>query len=61
MRPCMTLWQVRNDRHGQGNQVVNRRGRYRGAVVAAMVSYEHAYALIHAYGETGWTAHLRGT
>jgi hypothetical protein len=28
------------------------------AVVAAMVSYEHAYALVHAHGETGWTAHL---
>jgi Protein of unknown function (DUF2637) len=28
------------------------------AVVAAVVSYEHAYALIHAHGETGWTAHL---
>src|SRR5215467_11012031 len=28
------------------------------AVVAAVVSYEHAYALVHAYGETGWTSHL---
>jgi hypothetical protein len=28
------------------------------AVVAAVVSYEHAYALVHAHGETGWTAHL---
>jgi hypothetical protein len=28
------------------------------AVVAAIVSYEHAYALVHAHGETGWTAHL---
>jgi hypothetical protein len=28
------------------------------AVVAAVVSYEHAYALVHALGETGWTAHL---
>jgi hypothetical protein len=28
------------------------------AVVAAMVSYEHAYALVHEHGETGWTAHL---
>lgn len=28
------------------------------AVVAAIVSYEHAYALIRAHGETGWTAHL---
>jgi hypothetical protein len=28
------------------------------AVVAAVVSYEHAYALVHAQGETGCTAHL---
>src|SRR5580698_743045 len=28
------------------------------AAVAAVVSYEHAYALVHAHGEAGWTAHL---
>jgi hypothetical protein len=28
------------------------------AVVAAVVSYEHAYDLVRAHGETGWTAHL---
>jgi len=28
------------------------------AVVAAVVSYEHAYALVYAHGETGWTARL---
>lgn len=28
------------------------------AVVAAVVSYEHAYELVHRHGETGWTAHL---
>ena len=28
------------------------------AVVAAVVSYEHAYALVRAHGEIGWTAHL---
>ena len=28
------------------------------AVVAAVVSYEHAYALVSAHGETGWTARL---
>jgi hypothetical protein len=28
------------------------------AMVAAVVSYEHAYALVRAHGETGWTAHL---
>jgi len=28
------------------------------AVVAAVVSYEHAYALVRAHGEAGWTARL---
>jgi hypothetical protein len=28
------------------------------AFAAPVVSYEHAYALVHARGETGWTAHL---
>jgi uncharacterized protein DUF2637 len=28
------------------------------AMVAAVVSYEHAYALVRAHGEAGWTAHL---
>ena len=28
------------------------------AVVAAVASYEHAYDLVRAYGESGWTAHL---
>jgi hypothetical protein len=28
------------------------------AAVAAVASYEHAYGLVHAHGETGWTAHL---
>jgi hypothetical protein len=28
------------------------------AVVAAVVSYEHAYALVRARGETGWTGRL---
>jgi hypothetical protein len=28
------------------------------AVVAAIVSYEHAYALVRAHGEAGWTARL---
>lgn len=27
-------------------------------VVAAVMSSRHAYALVHAHGETGWTAHL---
>lgn len=28
------------------------------AIVAAIVSYEHAYALVRAHGEDGWTARL---
>jgi Protein of unknown function (DUF2637) len=28
------------------------------AAVAAIVSYEHACALVHAHGVDGWTAHL---
>jgi hypothetical protein len=28
------------------------------AVVAAVVSYEHGYALVRAHGESGWTARL---
>ena len=28
------------------------------AMVAAVVSYEHTYALVRAHGETGWTARL---
>jgi hypothetical protein len=35
--------------------VVNRRCRISMAVVAVMVSYEHAYALV-THGETEWTA-----
>jgi hypothetical protein len=28
------------------------------ATVAAVVSYDHAYALVRTYGEDGWTARL---
>ena len=28
------------------------------AAVAAIASYEHAYALMRAHGESGWTAHM---
>jgi hypothetical protein len=28
------------------------------AAIAAMASYEHAYALVRAHGETGWTGRL---
>lgn len=28
------------------------------AMIAAVVSYEHAYALVRAHGEVGWTARL---
>jgi hypothetical protein len=29
-----------------------------GAAVAAVASYEHAYNLVRAHGESGWTAHV---
>jgi hypothetical protein len=49
---------VRDDQHRADYQVV-----YRGAVVgvtavAAAASYEDAYALVRAYGETGWIGRL---
>ena len=28
------------------------------AAVAAVASYEHAYNLVRAHGESGWTAHM---
>jgi Protein of unknown function (DUF2637) len=28
------------------------------AAVAAVASYEHAYDLVRAHGESGWTAHI---
>ena len=28
------------------------------AAVAGSASYQHAYALVHVHGETGWTARL---
>ena len=47
---------VRDDRHHRaGYQVVHG-----GAVigVAAVASYEHAYALVRAHGETAWIGRL---
>jgi hypothetical protein len=49
---------VRDDHHRRDYQVVHcagggrRRGGRRGA------SYEHAYALVRAHGETGWIGRL---
>ena len=44
---------------GQDHQVVNHRVAAIGvAAVAGIASYQHAYALVHVHGETGWTARL---
>jgi Protein of unknown function (DUF2637) len=37
--------------------VVNGAGGGRVAVVAVVVSYEHASALVREHGEPGWTGH----
>src|SRR5215831_2566951 len=39
-------------------QVVDGAGRGRGAAVAAVASYEHAYALVRAHGEIGWVGRM---
>ena len=50
---------VVHDEHGRsGHPVVNRAGRLGVAAVAAVASYEHAYDLVRAHGEAGWTARL---
>jgi hypothetical protein len=54
----LTPWRVRGDRGGQDHPVVTAAAVIGVAVVAAVVSYEHAYALVRAHGESGWTAHL---
>jgi len=38
--------------------VVNRLAVLGVAVIAAVVSYNHASALVRAYGESGWTGRL---
>lgn len=38
--------------------MVHRGRGGRVAAVAALESYEHAYALVRAHGEAGWTASL---
>lgn len=54
----MTLRRVRGDRGGQNHPLVNRRSRHRRGRGRSGGSYEHAYALVHAHGETEWTARL---
>jgi hypothetical protein len=51
---------VRDERGRSGHPVVNRAGRavLGAAAVAAAASYEHAYDLVRAHGEAGWTARL---
>jgi hypothetical protein len=49
---------VPDDGGGPGDPVVDRRGVPGVAMIAAMVSYEHAYDLVRAHGEAGWTARL---
>ena len=44
----MMLWQVPDDRGGQDHSVVERCGRNLPGRGAAVVSYEHAYPLVHA-------------
>jgi hypothetical protein len=41
-----------------GHQVVHCGAVLGVAAVAAVASYEHAYDLVRAHGEAGWTAHL---
>jgi hypothetical protein len=46
------------DERRSGHQAVNGAGRGGVAVVAAVVSYEYAYALVRAHDEAGWTGRL---
>jgi hypothetical protein len=46
---------ARDDRYRLCHQVVDRGCGGRGCAVA---SYEHAYELVRAHGETGWTGRL---
>jgi hypothetical protein len=47
-----------DDSNRSGHQVVNGARRGRVAAVAAVASYEHAYDLVRAHGESGWTARM---
>ncbi len=49
---------VPDDGGGPGDPVADRRGVLGVAMIAAVVSYEHAYSLVRAHGEVGWTARL---
>lgn len=52
------LLAVRDERRGANYQVVHRVYRAWRRAVAAVASYEHAYDLVRAHGESGWTARM---
>jgi Protein of unknown function (DUF2637) len=52
------LLAVRDERRGSGHQVVDAVAVLGVAAVAVVASYEHAYDLVRAHGESGWTAHM---
>lgn len=54
----MTISAVRDDGGGSGHRAVNRGAVVGVAAVAAVASYEHAFDLVQAHGEVGWTARL---
>jgi Protein of unknown function (DUF2637) len=47
---------MHDERRGPDHQVVKRAAVLGVAAVAAAASYEHAYDLVRAHGEAGWTA-----
>ncbi len=49
---------VPEDGHGPCHQVDDRGAVVGVAAVAAVASYEHAYDLVRAHGEAGWTARV---
>ncbi len=49
---------VRDDHDRPDYQVVHGGAVVGVAAVAAVASYEHAYALVRAHGETGWIGRL---
>jgi hypothetical protein len=54
----LTLSAVRGDGGGPDHPLVHCGAVVGVAAVAAVASYEHAYDLVRAHGEVGWTARL---
>ena len=52
------LLKVCDEGRGSSHQMVTALAVLGVAAVAAVASYEHAYDLVRAHGETGWTAHM---